>query len=93
MVSVEINIRQMIIFLIPAFVGTFIGNSLGFLLPRGKNLKTNLIKAFIGTILGFIIGSVISLTFFYYWKKSKIIQKTKILKDIDIETSPLIIKN
>lgn len=92
MVSVEINIPQMILFFIPAFIGTFVGNIIGLVTPNSNDLKSNLIKAFIGTTIGFVVGTVISMVFFYFWYKSKVVQSTKILRDIDIEKSPLVVK-
>lgn len=91
MVQIELNVPQFILFFIPAFIGTFIGNSLGFLLPNGRGFKTKVMKAFIGTLVGFILGAVISVIFFNFWSKSKIIQKSK-LKKIDVQKSPVVIK-
>jgi uncharacterized PurR-regulated membrane protein YhhQ (DUF165 family) len=74
MVRVELNIAQFILFFIPSFLGTMIGNSIGFISPKKITYKSKLTKIFIATLLGFIIGTIVSVLFFYFWKKSKIVK-------------------
>ena len=97
MVKIEINILQLIVLFIPAFIGTFIGNLLSiYYLPKGNDLKSNLFKSFWGTIIGFFIGAIISIIFFLIWKKAKttkLLSNSKILEELNPQANAIVIKN